>query len=125
MAAHAQIYEALSTVYDTCSLFNRTNLNIVEMGLVHDIEQEGGTVRVRLLLTDPMCLYQFEMRAQIIEALAALPDVEAVHVEPVAGKLWSPERMTADARARLERVRRARLEQLGVAAPLGSAMQSK
>jgi predicted signal transduction protein with EAL and GGDEF domain len=49
MAAHAQIYEALSAVYDTCSLFNRTNLNIVEMGLVHDVEQDGDTVRVRLL----------------------------------------------------------------------------
>jgi metal-sulfur cluster biosynthetic enzyme len=71
MATQAQIYDALSTVYDTCSLFNGTNLNIVEMGLVHDVEQEGSTVRVRLLLTDPMCLYQFEMRAQIIEALTA------------------------------------------------------
>jgi metal-sulfur cluster biosynthetic enzyme len=123
MATEAQIYDALSTVYDTCSLFNGTNLNIVEMGLVHDVEQEGSTIRVRLLLTDPMCLYQFEMRAQIIEALAALPAVEAVHVEPIAGKLWWPERMTHDARARLERVRLARRERLGIAAPLGSAIQ--
>lgn len=123
MASEAQVYDALSTVYDTCSLFNGTNLNIVEMGLVHDVEQEGSTIRVRLLLTDPMCLYQFEMRAQIIEALAALPDIEAVYVEPIAGKLWWPERMTHDARARLERVRLARRERLGIPAPLGSAIQ--
>jgi metal-sulfur cluster biosynthetic enzyme len=116
MASEAHIYDALSTVHDTCSLFNGTNLNIVEMGLVHDVEQDGTTVRVRLILTDPMCLYQFEMRAQIIEALAALPDVDAVHVEPVAGKLWWPERMTNDARARLERVRLARRERLGITA---------
>jgi metal-sulfur cluster biosynthetic enzyme len=123
MVTRARIYDALSTVYDTCSLFNGTNLNIVEMGLVHDVEQEGSTIRVRLLLTDPMCLYQFEMRAQIVEALGALPGVDAVHVEPVAGKLWWPERMANDARARLERVRLARLERLGLAEPGRSAVE--
>lgn len=112
-----EIYEALSTVYDTCSVFNGANLDIVEMGLVHDVEQEGGSVRVRLLLTDPMCLYQFEMRAQIIEVLSALPGVDEVAVEPVAGKLWWPERMTPAARGRLERRRRARLEHLGLTPP--------
>jgi metal-sulfur cluster biosynthetic enzyme len=112
-----RIDEALRTVYDTCSLFNGTRLDLVEMGLVHDVEQEGGTVRVRLLLTDPMCLYLFEMRSQIIEALSALPGIEAVEVEPVAGKLWWPERMSPRARRRLEEFRRARLEQLGLTPP--------
>jgi metal-sulfur cluster biosynthetic enzyme len=116
-ATREEIYDALSTVYDTCSIFNGTHLDIVEMGLVHDVEQEGGSVRVRLLLTDPMCLYLFEMRAQIIDAVSALPGVDAVEVEPVAGKLWWPERMTPAARERLERVRRARLERLGLALP--------
>jgi metal-sulfur cluster biosynthetic enzyme len=112
MASQKDIYAALATVYDTCSLFNGTRLTIVEMGLVHDVEQQGGTVRVRLLLTDPMCLYLFEMRSQIIEALSRLPGVENVEVEPVAGKLWWPERMAPEARARLEVLRRQRLEKL-------------
>jgi metal-sulfur cluster biosynthetic enzyme len=114
MATRTEIYDALGTVHDTCSVFNGTNLGIVEMGLVHDVEQEGGKVRVRLLLTDPMCLYVFEMRAQIVDALKALPGVDAVEVEPVAGKLWWPERMAPAARERLERLRQARLEQLGL-----------
>jgi hypothetical protein len=42
--------------HDTCSLFSGTNLDTVEMGLVHDVEQEGSMIRVRLLLTDPMPL---------------------------------------------------------------------
>jgi metal-sulfur cluster biosynthetic enzyme len=120
MATREQIFEALSSVYDTCSLFNGTRLDIVEMGLVHDIEQDERNVRVRLLLTDPMCLYLFEMRSQIIEALSALPGVESVEVEPVSGKLWWPERMSPEARERLERRRRARLAQLGLM-PAGSA----
>ncbi|MDQ3893896.1 MAG: iron-sulfur cluster assembly protein, partial [Actinomycetota bacterium] len=88
MASRDQLYGALATVHDTCSLFNATRLNIVEMGLVHDVEQKGSTVRVRLLLTDPMCLYLFEMRAQIQAAVGSLPGVDSVEVEPVAGELW-------------------------------------
>jgi metal-sulfur cluster biosynthetic enzyme len=114
VASRTEIYEALATVYDTCSIFNGTRLDIVEMGLVHDVEQDDGKVKVWLLLTDPMCLYLFEMRSQIVEALSALPGVEAVDVEPVAGQLWWPERMTPAARERLERRRSARLEQLGL-----------
>jgi metal-sulfur cluster biosynthetic enzyme len=114
MATREQIFEALSSVYDTCSIFNGTRLDIVEMGLVHDVEQDNGNVRIRLLLTDPMCLYLFEMRSQIIDVLSALPGVEFVEVEPVSGRLWWPERMTPEARERLERRRRARLAQLGL-----------
>jgi metal-sulfur cluster biosynthetic enzyme len=121
MTTREQIYDALSTVYDTCSVFNGTNLDIVEMGLVHDVEQDGGNVLVRLLLSDPMCVYLFEMRSQIVNALEALPGIEAVEVEPVAGKLWWPERMTPSARERLERVRRARLRRLGLTQPRPSA----
>jgi metal-sulfur cluster biosynthetic enzyme len=114
MATRKQIYEALSTVYDTCSVFNGTRLDIVEMGLVHEVEQEAGTIRVRLLLTDPMCVYLFEMRSEIVKALGVLPGVDAVEVEPVAGQLWWPERMSPPARERLERLRHARLQRLGL-----------
>jgi metal-sulfur cluster biosynthetic enzyme len=56
------------------------------------------------------------MRAQIISALEPLPGVEAVEVEPVAGKLWWPERMSPAARDRLARLRAARRERLGISA---------
>ncbi len=118
MATRDEIYEQLAAVYDTCSLFNGTDLNIVEMGLVDEVEQQGASVRVRLLLTDPICLYQFEMRAQIIEKLTALPEIDHVHVEPVAGKLWEPERIAPPARERLEALRRTRLNSIGRALPL-------
>jgi metal-sulfur cluster biosynthetic enzyme len=87
------------------------------MGFVHDVEQDGRNVRVRLLLSDPMCVYLFEMRSQIVNALEALPGIEAVEVEPVAGKLWWPERMTPAARERLARARRARLRRLELTQP--------
>jgi metal-sulfur cluster biosynthetic enzyme len=117
MASQKEIYAALATVYDTCSVLNGTRLDIVEMGLVEEVAVEGSTVRVRLLLTDPMCAYLFEMRAQIIEAVSALSGVENVEVEPVAGKFWWPERMAPKARGRLETLRRERLEKLGLTPP--------
>jgi metal-sulfur cluster biosynthetic enzyme len=52
-----------------------------------------------------------------VNALEALPGVEVVEVEPVAGELWWPERMTPAARKRLERVRRLRLRRLGLTQP--------
>jgi metal-sulfur cluster biosynthetic enzyme len=85
--------------------------------LASAVKQVGSTVRIRLLLTDPMCLYLFEMRSQIIEALSRVPGVETVEVEPVAGKLWWPERMAPQARERLETLRRERLSKLGLSAP--------
>jgi metal-sulfur cluster biosynthetic enzyme len=108
----ARVYAALEDVYDTCSLFNRTNLNIVEMGLVREIKQQGGTIHVRLLLTDPMCVYFFEIAQQIERVLKTLPGVERVDIESTADTLWEPDRMAPAARERLARLREERLAQL-------------
>ena len=72
MATREQLFEALELVYDTCSLFNGTRLDIVEMGLVHDVEQDEGNARpapadrsdVSVPVRDAL---------QIIEVLSALP----------------------------------------------------
>jgi metal-sulfur cluster biosynthetic enzyme len=113
----ARVYAALEDVYDTCSLFNRTNLNIVEMGLVREIKQQGGTIHVRLLLTDPMCVYFFEIAQQIERVLKTLPGVERVDIESTADTLWEPDRMAPAARERLARLREERLAQLKAQTP--------
>jgi metal-sulfur cluster biosynthetic enzyme len=108
----ATIYKALEDVYDTCSLFNRTNLNIVEMGLVREVEQRDGMVHIQLLLTDPMCVYFFEIAQQIERVLKALPGVERVDIESTADKLWEPDRMAPAVRERLAKLRAERFAQL-------------
>lgn len=112
MTNEATVYRALEEVYDTCSLFNRTNLNIVEMGLVREIKQREGTVHVRLLLTDPMCVYFFEIAQQVESVLKRLPGVERVDIESTTDTLWEPDRMAPAARERLARLREERLAQL-------------
>jgi metal-sulfur cluster biosynthetic enzyme len=108
----ASIYKALAEVYDTCSLFNRTHLNIVEMGLVRDVEQRAGTVHVRLLLTDPMCVYFFEIAQQVEKVLKLLPGVEQVDIQSTTDMLWEPDRIAPAARDRLAKLRAERLSQL-------------
>src|SRR4051794_37626625 len=98
---HGDIYRALERVFDTCSVFNRTNLNIVEMGLVRGVEREGDLVKVRLLLSDPMCVYFFEIVQRIEEELKALPGVERVEVENTTDELWTPDRIAPAAQQRL------------------------
>jgi metal-sulfur cluster biosynthetic enzyme len=77
------VRKLIARVFTSAGLFNAARKVVFSQ----------GNVRVRLLLTDPMCLYLFEMRSQIIDVLSALPGVESVEVEPVSGKLWWPERM--------------------------------
>jgi metal-sulfur cluster biosynthetic enzyme len=112
-AGPAAVYRALEGVYDTCSLFNRTDLNIVEMGLVQGVEHDGRRVRVTLQLTDPLCLYFFEIGQRIREVLAALPGIEEVEVATTPDALWTPDRLAPAAAARLARLRAVRLARLG------------
>lgn len=108
----AEVYRALERVYDTCSLFNGTNLNIVEMGLIRGVERQGDHVHIRLLLSDPMCVYFFEIVRRIEEELTALPGIRRVTVENTTDILWTPERISPAAQARLAERRARRLAEL-------------
>ncbi len=117
MTSEAAVRGALQRVRDTCSIFNRTNLTIVEMGLVQSVRVEGGHVTVRLLLTDPMCSFFFEIGQRIREEVLALAGVDEVHVESSADELWTPERISPAARERLAALRAQRLAAYGLHTP--------
>jgi metal-sulfur cluster biosynthetic enzyme len=65
MAPEQEIWAALARIIDPCSRFNGTCLDLVEMGLVREVLIDGGTVHVRLLLTDPSCVFTFEIIREI------------------------------------------------------------
>ncbi len=114
MTDETEVRRVLERVKDTCGIFNRTELTIVEMGLVQAVRIEGGDVTVRLLLTDPMCSFFFEIGQRIREEVLALADVDEVHVESSADELWTPERITPAARERLATLRAQRLATYGL-----------
>ncbi|MEV7085392.1 iron-sulfur cluster assembly protein [Streptomyces sp. NPDC093085] len=91
-ASPERIRAALRTVPEPCGLLMRTPLDICEMGLVEEVHEEAGRVRVTLVLTDPSCVHFDGMRRYITDVLLALPGVRAVEVTVSRTVLWTPDR---------------------------------
>jgi metal-sulfur cluster biosynthetic enzyme len=76
------------------------NLNIIDIGLVYDIEvSEGGTVHVRMTLTSPGCPAGTEIIDDVKKVAGDLEGVQGVDVELVWDPYWTPEKMDPRVRA--------------------------
>jgi metal-sulfur cluster biosynthetic enzyme len=116
-----QLREAIADVRDPCSVMNRTGLSLEDLGLVERVHRDAsGHVTVDLLLTEPTCLYYFHMARDITAVLGRLPGVSGVTVNSLTDRLWEPDRMRPEARARVDDARRRRAARLGIV-PTGSA----
>jgi metal-sulfur cluster biosynthetic enzyme len=91
-----QVKAALRRVKDP-----ELNLNIVDLGLVYDINVEGAEVSVDMSLTSPGCPSGPEIMTDAEQQLRAMPGVERVAVNLVWDPLWSPDRIEPRIRAYL------------------------
>ncbi|HKT16450.1 MAG TPA: metal-sulfur cluster assembly factor [Stellaceae bacterium] len=73
--------------------------NIVDIGLVYDIEVEDGRARILLTTTTPGCPATNYIRQAVEERAAGVPGITAVDVVMTWLPPWSPERMSEDAKA--------------------------
>lgn len=77
-------------------------INVVDLGLVYAVEQDGARVDVVLTMTTPACplsaMIEDEVRHALLEAVAG---VEQVRVAVIFEPAWRPEMMSDAARARL------------------------
>lgn len=96
MSDDATLIEALKDVIDP-----ELMVNIVDLGLVYDVEQEGSKVNVNMTLTSPACPAGPQIIQQAKMALERLDDVEEAEIKLVMSPPWSPDRMTDDARDHL------------------------
>ncbi len=55
--------------------------DLVSLGMIRDLEIEGGKVRFTIVLTTPACPLKSKMEADARNAVAALPGVETVEVK--------------------------------------------
>jgi metal-sulfur cluster biosynthetic enzyme len=98
------VWGALDQVIDPCSRFNGSNLSFVALGMIDDVEVGSDSVaRIRLLLDDPTCLYLVEIYKEVREAALAVPGITGVDVSLRGDELWTNDRLTRAARARLDR----------------------
>lgn len=75
-------------------------MNIVDLGLVYDLELEGDAVVVRLTMTTPACPMSSYIRQEAGRALSRVPGVRRVVTELVWEPAWSPRMIDPDASMR-------------------------
>jgi len=94
MITEEQAREALKQVEDP-----EIGLNIIDLGLVYDVEVDGSTVNVKMTLTSPSCPVGPQMLNSSKMVLQDLEDVEEANVELVWEPFWSPDRINPEYRA--------------------------
>src|SRR5512141_659500 len=77
------------------------NLNILDLGLVYDIQVEGANVRIDMTLTSPGCPSGPEIMSNAEQEVKAVPGVESVEMNLVWMPFWTPEKMEPRVRAYL------------------------
>jgi metal-sulfur cluster biosynthetic enzyme len=87
------IVEALRGVEDP-----ELGMDIVELGLLYDVEVEGPKVKVIHTLTSMGCPVGPMIQENIDQIARSMPDVEDVEVELTWDPPWSPEKMSDDAK---------------------------
>jgi len=74
--------------------------NIVDLGLIYDIQIAGGKVRVTMTLTTPGCPMHESIRWGVQNTLLNLEEIDDVEVEVVWDPPWNPAMMTTAGRER-------------------------
>ncbi len=93
MASVDDVTDALRDVIDP-----ELGLDFVELGLIYDVEVEGGTVSVTYTLTSPGCPIGPQISEQIEEFVGELDGVEQVSSTMTFSPPWTPELMSEDAK---------------------------
>lgn len=96
MVTKEQVYEALHTCYDP-----EIPVNIVDLGLVYDVEVNEDKVAVKMTLTAPGCGMGGMIASDARQKILGLPDVKEASVDLVWDPPWDPSMMSAEAKQKL------------------------
>src|ERR1700736_3563887 len=93
MPTKEEVFEALKQVEDP-----ELGMDIVELGLLYDVEVEGQRVKVIHTLTSMGCPVGPMIQENVDQIVRALPEVKDIEVELSWDPPWSPEKMSDDAK---------------------------
>jgi metal-sulfur cluster biosynthetic enzyme len=93
MPTKEEVVEALRQVEDP-----ELGMDIVELGLMYDVEVDGPKVHVTYTLTSMGCPVGPMIQEQIQQVTEGVPGVEEVEAELTWNPPWSPEKMSDDAK---------------------------
>ncbi len=93
MISEGLVRDALREIYDP-----ELNYNIVDLGLVYEIDVKGGDVHVLMTLTTPACPVGPTIIEGVRGAVSALPEVRSVDVETTFDPPWGTDFMSEEIR---------------------------
>lgn len=96
MVTKEQVYEALHECYDP-----EIPVNIVELGLVYDVEVKDEQVAVKMTLTAPGCGMGAMIANDARQRILALDGVVEATVDLVWDPPWQPSMISETARQKL------------------------
>jgi len=88
-----KILEVLSQVYDP-----EIPIDIVNLGLVYDVQIDDSTVNLKMTMTSPGCPSAREIILESQTLVSEIEGVKEANVEIVWDPPWSPEKMSEEAR---------------------------
>lgn len=91
-----EVYDSLKTVFDP-----EIPVNVVDLGLIYDVQVTEGDVYVLMTLTAPGCGMGPYIAQQAEWAIQELEGVEEVQIEMVFEPPWSPDLISEEARSQL------------------------
>ncbi len=86
-----EVRDVLKNVYDP-----EIPINVVDLGLIYDVQVTEGDIYVQMTLTAPGCGMGPMIAQQAEWAISELEGVEDVQVEMVFDPPWSPELISED-----------------------------
>jgi len=96
-ALEEKIIEQIKTVFDP-----EIPVDIYELGLIYQVDLEDDrTLKVEMTLTAPGCPVAGEMPGMVADAVSGVEGIGRVNVRLVWEPMWTPERMSEDARLAL------------------------
>lgn len=96
MVTQEQVRKALTNVIDP-----EIGFNIIDLGLIYQIEIEDKIVHIDMTLTSPGCPVGPQIIRNVQRETGALEGVEEVDVQLVWSPLWSPDLMSEEAKDEL------------------------
>lgn len=96
MVTKEVVLEALKDCYDP-----EIPVNIVDLGLIYDVQVQGDTVNVEMTLTAPGCHMAAPISEEAKLRIEQLDGVKAANVKVVWEPPWTPERISPEAKKML------------------------
>jgi metal-sulfur cluster biosynthetic enzyme len=97
MSAEEMVTEALrANVIDP-----EIGVNVVDLGLVYEVEVKDGVAEVTMTLTTPMCPLGPYIDQEVRSAVGEVPGITGANVNLVWTPPWDPSKMSEDAKLEL------------------------